>query len=262
VALTDDFGIISFGAGRCVLTPFGPNAAPNPAPIQIPVIQSVDIDISFAKKELYGVGQYPVAVARTEGKIEVKVKMGAEYTKLLNDVISGNTISTGQTLFVIDSQQTPTSHVVTITPPSSGVWQLDLGVRYQSTTAAGALGGLPLYPVTTLTASGQYTVAAGVYTFYSSDTAAAAGVQITYTYTLASVGYTVTTTNQPMGQMPTFTFDYLNNQWGTNFYMRFYNCIASKISRPFKNNDYVVRELDFDAYAGTSGNVYITSEDD
>src|SRR6185312_14240440 len=97
-----------------------------------------------------------------------------------------------------------TPFTVTIAPPGSGTFTLDLGVIY----ASGANAGVRLQKVASGPIAGQYSVASGVYTFATAD--ANAAIWISYQYTVTT-GQTFQINNQPMGYGPVVSLDFL---WG------------------------------------------------
>src|SRR5579864_7932564 len=108
-------GYYVFGSGTLIATPFGPNAAGNPSPLQLATMQEVSVDISASQKELYGKLQFPVAIARTAGKVNCKAKFANVYAKVLNDLFFGNTITAGQNLTIIDEVQTVVAGAASVT---------------------------------------------------------------------------------------------------------------------------------------------------
>jgi hypothetical protein len=65
-----------------------------------------------------------------------------------------------------------------------------------------ATTGLPLTKVSSVPATGQYSVASGVYTFNSAD--AGKAVLVNYTYTISGAGQKFNVANQLLGTTPTF----------------------------------------------------------
>lgn len=247
----NNYGEIVFGAGYAVMTPFGANAPANPTPISFPIMQELSIDWSGDIAELYGQGQFSYGQARTKVKIDCKAKIGAIYIALLSDLFFGASYTTGQVKFIIQESVTITTHSGTVA--NSANFLADAGV-VNSTT------GAPYRAVASAPALGQYAVTAGVYTFNSSDTITVA--YITYTYNSSATGETATVTNVPMGQMPVFNFKYMNNQWGPNVYLEFFNAVAKKISAPNKNTEFSMWDFEFTAFASTNGNVFKMSFDE
>ena len=101
--------------------------------------------------------------------------------------------------------------------------------------------------------TGQYSVAAGVYTFAAADTTHV--VQISYNYTAASTGTTVAFANQLMGQNTTFKLELFNTYNGVKTGWILPAATFSKLSLAFKNTDYTETDLDFECFADASGNI-------
>ena len=146
MALTSsNFGQIMFGAGTGVMTPYATNGPTNPTPIQIPIVQEFNIDISADEALLYGQDQFPYGIARTKTKIEIKSKFGAVYTHLLSDVFFGVTPTTGQTLFSQRESVTITTHAGTVAHSANfiadlGVLNATTGVPYTAVASTPAVG--------------------------------------------------------------------------------------------------------------------------
>jgi hypothetical protein len=234
-----------FGTGDIFLIPFGGAAAPNPTPMKIGTLQDVSIDISFSIKELYGKNSFSVANRRGKGKIECKAKFANITAKLLNDAMFGQTIAATQIIPVIDELDTPTAHVVTVT--GSATFLADLGVIDTVT-------GQSMIAVATPTASNQYSVAAGVYTF---NTGFTDPVKISYEKSSTS-GQAFTVPNVPMGASPLFqaVFNEIDAPTGNQMTITLTSCVASKLSLASKQEDFMIPEFDFTAFADASGNVF------
>jgi hypothetical protein len=59
-------------------------------------LQDVSVDISFNLKELYGQNQFPLTIARGQGKIEGKAKFANLNGGMVNDLFFGQTNATGK----------------------------------------------------------------------------------------------------------------------------------------------------------------------
>jgi len=242
--------VYQFGSGTLFATPLTTigNAAANPTPTQFGSLQDVSLDISFDTKELYGMYQFPDMIARGKGKITGKAKFARVNGKQLNDLFFGQTVSAGQTLAQLDqAASVPASPFqITITPPNSGTFVEDQGVRYAST-------GEPLTRVASGPTQGQYTLSGAQYTFASADNGA--NILISYTYSVSATGATVAVTNQLMGFAPNFScvLRELFNSQQTN--VKLYACIASKLTRATKQDDFLIQEFDFSAFANSAGKV-------
>ena len=257
-----------FGAGVLVGTPltdYAGNALANPTPVQFGVAQEISIDISFDTKMLYGTQQLPVAVGRGKGKVSGKVKGAQVNGALFNSILFGQTLNTGIVSDVYDTTgiaipSTPftitagaTNSATTIMIPASGTWTADLGVRNAS--------GVPMTRVATAPATGQYTVAAGVYVFATADV----GLQvfISYQYTATStVAKKSTLVNPLLGYAPSFKADIYLPYNGKSLIWTLNNCVASKIGMATKLDDFTIPEFGFEAFADASGNLltYALSE--
>ena len=238
--------MFQFGSGTLWGYPVGGNLAANPTPIKFGTLQDVSLEISGSLKELYGQNQYAEAVARGKCKIAGKAKFAQIVGKHVNDLFFGQTMTGGQKLTSLDeAQSVPASSPYTITVTNSAQFVDDWGVRYSAT-------GLPLVKVTSAPVQGQYSVSAGVYTFAAAD--AGAAVLISYRYTSAA-GVQLNIRQQLMGFAPTFQI-LLNEQYaGKQANLLLYSCVAEKLAWATKNEDFLVPEFDFEAFANAGGQV-------
>jgi hypothetical protein len=243
---------LGFGSGILVgtaLTDAFGNALTAPTPIQLGVMQAASVDFSFDIKELLGQYQFPVAVARGKGKIAGKATFAQLNGLTLNSLFFGQTLAAGTLSEVIDTSGTAipgTPFAITPTVPGSGTWTVDLGV-------IGA-NGLPMTKVVTGPATGQYSVASGVYTFAAADIGQV--VRISYQYTATStVARKLTVNNVLMGQAPQFRTDLLLPYNGKNFVLTLPACISSKLTVATKLDDFTIPEFDFSGFADSSNNV-------
>jgi hypothetical protein len=221
-------------------------------------MQDFSLEIDQKLEELRGVSQFPDDVGPTDRKISGKIGFGKIELATLNQLYFGDTSGAGVTaVSALENHTIPAStpYTITITPPESGVFSEDMGVIYGT---AGGLGGV--FTKVTPTAAGQYTVvpATGVYTFGVAD--AGKAVQISYTYTLASVGNTQQVNNQVIGFGPFFEmWLQLSYQVDVAGYptnsLWIAQCRAGKLSTPLKRAGYLIQTLDIEAYANSSGQV-------
>ncbi len=110
-----------FGAGKIFATPLQDvhgNPITNGTPVEVGVVQSTSVDISYDLKELYGRGQFAVDAARGKGSIKCKATMGRINGALLNSIFFGGVVTEGgitavaQTINgeVVAAAGQPTSH--------------------------------------------------------------------------------------------------------------------------------------------------------
>jgi hypothetical protein len=243
----------SFGSGALWGTPLqdaAGNAISNPTPLLFGTLQDISIDMSFETKTLHGQNQFPVAVGRGKGKITGKAKYAQISGAMFNSLFFGQTMTAGllsanyDTTGVLIPASSP--YTVTVTPANSGVWSQDLGVIDAN--------GQPMTRVASAPASGQYSVAAGVYTFAAGDTGKKVYVNYQYTAT-STTSRKSTVQNVQMGYAPTFRADFSVSYQGKSLTMSLPSCIASKLGFGAKNDDFSVPEFDFEAFADPAGNV-------
>ena len=241
--------MFEFGAGTLWGFPVGGNTAANPTPMKFGTLQDVSLDISGDVKQLYGQKQFPEAVARGKCKITGKSKFAAINGKTLNDLFFGQTMGAGMIKTSLDEVATVPTTPFTVTVSNAAQFKQDWGVRY-------SLTGIPLTRVASAPVLGQYSVTAGgVYTFASADNVAGAVALISYTYSLAAVGSQLNITNQLMGFAPTIQVLLENVYNGNQFNVLLYSVVASKLSFATKQEDFIIPEFDFEAFANAAGQV-------
>jgi|SRR5215813_2468359 len=243
--------MFEFGSGTLWGFPVSGNTAPNPTPMKFGTLQDVSLDISADVKQLYGQKQFPEAVARGKCKITGKSKFAAINGKMFNDLFFGQTLGTGMIKTALDEAGTIPATPFQITVTNSATFKQDWGVRYTS----GPNAGVPLTRVSSGPVAGQYSVnsSTGIYTFASADTGAA--VAISYTFTVAASGTQLNIANQLMGFAPTIQV-LLETVYNLNqFSVLLYSVVASKLSFTTKQEDFIIPEFDFEAFANASGQV-------
>lgn len=254
--------LYNFGSGILWGTPtadaFGNPIAANVAtPVNFGVLQEASIDVNFDTKMLYGQQQFPVAVGRGKGSVKGKAKFAQINGALLNSLFFGQTITsatlTGDVFDTVGALIPTTPFTITPTVPASGTWTVDLGVRDAN--------AVPLTRVASAPATGQYSVAAGVYTFAAADTGRQVFISFQYTATTAGSRRS-SVNNLIMGSAPTFRCDFSEPFQGGRITFVLPNCISNKLSFSSKQDDFQVPEFEFDAFADAAGNImtYSTSE--
>lgn len=245
----------TFGAGSLVGTPtydaLG-GAIAIPSPIQFGILQDVTVDEEFENKMLHGAYAFPVDVGRGKGKVTLKAKAAEVSAELYNAFFYGQTLVAGFFDLFIDTTGTlipATPYTITPTVPASGTWGYDLGVRDGN--------GIPYTRVASSPTTGQYSVAAGVYTFAAADTTKR--VFISFQYTNSSTPASakkLTVANTLMGVAPFFSVDLREQQPnGKNWTVRYPNAMTTKISKGFKNDDFAVPDIEITCFADSSGNI-------
>lgn len=232
------------------------NSLANSTPQSFGTLQNVSIDLSFTTKELFGQNNFPVAVGQGNCKITGKAASANIQARLFNDIFFNGTLSQGETVLQVSEAGTvPAASTYTVTVANSTTWVEDWEVKYAAT-------GVPFTKVASAPAAGQYSVAAGVYTFAAAD--ANAAVLITYSYTSASTGQKISLTQQLVGAAPTFTL-ILGGGYGQGQKLpgiKLYACTASKLSFATKQNDFAIPNFEFMAFADSAGRVIDWSTND
>lgn len=250
--------MFAFGAGAYFATPlqdaYG-NAVANPTPVQLGTAQDGTFDMKFDLKMLHGELQFPVAVARGKGSIDLKLKAARINAAAFNSVVFGQgaTLTNGlQTAYydVVGSAVPATPFQITVTPPNSGTFLNDLGVRDGN--------GVPYTRVASAPAAGQYTVSGGgIYLFNTGDTGKI--VFISYGYTVASAQIASARTNVvknlPMGQQPVIKLDYFTKYQGKDMVFSFPQVITGGMSLSVKNDDFAVPDFTLGAFGDSNNNV-------
>src|SRR6266849_4976868 len=113
-------------------------------PDQFGILQDVQIDWDWTTRELWGQFQFPVDIARGQGKITGKAKFARIFGAIYGDL----------TIAENEAATVPATTPYTVTVANAANYVDDLGVFY----AAGASAGNRFTRVTTASAAGQYSV--------------------------------------------------------------------------------------------------------
>ena len=216
-------------------------------PVNFGLVQEVTIEETAGIKELYGQGQRPVAIARGTIKTTGKAKMARISGLALASLFYGVTPQAGQiaTAFA-EAAAVPAATPFTVSAANAATFVADHGVIYAAT-------GLPLTLVAAMPTAGQYSVAAGAYTFAAADEGKA--VLLNYAYTVTASGQKIVVTNQLLGTTPTFSARFFTTFQGNPISLFLNNCTSSKLGFGTKLEDFVMPELDFSVFADAGGNV-------
>jgi hypothetical protein len=224
-------------------------------PDQFGILQDVQIDWDWTTKELWGQYQFPLDIARGQGKITGKAKFARIFGAIYGDLFFGQSPASGQlTVAENEAATVPATTPFTVSVANAATYSDDLGVYY----AAGVNAGNRLVRVTTPAAAGQYSVnlATGVYSFAAGD--AGAALLVSYLYSAAS-GRKLVLTNQLAGFTPTFkaTFYTVKTTQGVpaGLSLVLNACTATKLSLPTRTDDYEIQEFDFSAFADATGTI-------
>jgi len=241
---------MEFGFGSGILTGIRTDITTSTqTPVRFGALQDVSIEFSGDTKQLWATQQYPIDSARGKTKITGKAKVAEIKARMYNDLFFGQTLSTGSLKYAYNESTTLATGTPSYTVANSASTPLvDQGVFYVA-------NGNQLVAVSATPSSGQYTfnVGTGVYTFGSAD--GGSGVFMNYTYHSAS-GYTISGQNPFMGNTPRFQATLFQPFEGNQVVLVLNQCVASRLTFPTRIDDYVIADLDFDAFADNAGNVF------
>lgn len=237
--------VLEFGTGLLYAVPTSGNLPVDPTPIRL-LLQEVSVEFKGDLKKLYTQSQFPIATAR--GKVDVtgKAKIVNYDPDPINQLFFAQSIAAGIEVVVDREQATLSSTSYTVA--NGATFGQDNGVAYVNGSAAGAV----FLRVTSGPNVSQYSVntTSGVYTFAAGDNANA--VAISYTYTNATRGKTITLINQLMGYAPVARVDVWNNFRGKILGIRLNACTFGQWTYPSKLEDFWVSDITFDANTDAS----------
>ena len=232
-----------FGSGVLIGTPQGGS------PINFGLAQEISLNVTVSTKALYGQDNFPLAIGTGTRKMTGKVKLARISGQAMGSLFFGVSPVVGgtQTQFG-EAAAVPATSPFTYSGTFRTTFASDQGVVYASTA-------LPLKQVASAPSQGQYSVAAGVYTFSATD--AGAAVLVSYTYTVAGSGENFVVTSQLIGPSINFSANLFaaDPTTGKQFSVLLYNCVADKIAFSTKLEDFTTPELDFACYANALGQV-------
>lgn len=221
-------------------------------PRKFGALQDVAIDISYAKKKLFGQQQFAIVMARGQGTITGKAKFANINAAMFNDLFFGQTSAVGQSIPIFSELGVIPSTPFQITVVNSATWLSDGGVVNLTT-------GAQMTRAAAAPTAGQYSVVAGVYTFNATDSGAS--VAIDYVYTLAGSGVTTTLINQQAGTTPNFKGVFVMKSAASpgnavkQLVLTLNLCVSEKLAFASKIEDFMIPNLDFEACADIAGNI-------
>jgi len=218
-------------------------------PRQFGVLQDVQVDFDWTTKPLYGQFQFPVVIARGQGKITCKAKVAQVQGLLFSDLFFGTAPGIGQyAISQLEPAIVPLAPPFGVTVANAFTYNDDLGVVYATT-------GGRFNRVTTPSLGGLYTVnlTSGVYTFSPQD--AGASLMISYSYSKSAIGAKLTITNQFMGMTPTFKATFYTTYAGSGQSLHLNACTSNKLSMPAKIDNWTIYDIEFEVMADASGTI-------
>lgn len=251
---------IAFGSGQLFALPYsfsGGTPGTNPlSPVWFATLQDVDVTIDATIKELRGNSQFPDDTAIADKKITWKAGYGRFSIDTWNNIYFGDVISTGSYANgtgagtgVPQVQESTTLNSTTYTVINHTYFSEDMGVIYASNLQG-------FQKVTGVPTKGQYNVSAGTYGFSSSDNNTT--VLVSYRYGITS-GRVLVVQNHVQGWGPSFEMllsqPYQELTSGIPNYLDLYACKCGKLTSPLKRVDYLISDLEGQAFANSAGYV-------
>ena len=235
-----------FGSG--VITATINNAPGGVAtPLNIGLAQEISFDESYTTKTLYGQFRRPVAIGAGEIKATGKIKAARFSASVMGALLYGKPVTPGQvTTAFAEAASVPASTPFTVTVANSATWTADQGVL-------DAVTGFPFTHIGAGTpTTGQYSVAAGAYTFAAADTGKA--LLISYNYTTTTSGFSLSIGNPLLGPTQTFGLNVMCTDPVTNLVgtYQIYNAVIAKFAMATKLSDFAMPEYDYEAFANAS----------
>jgi len=254
---------IGFGSGQLFALP-GPffGGTFNASPQWFATLQDVDITIDATIKELRGNLQFPDDTAISDKKITWKAGFGRFSIDVWNNIYFGDTVSAGSASAgtgpgggVPLVQEAKTLNSTTYTVANSTTFTQDMGVIFASNLQGFTkVSGVPI--------TGQYNVSAGVYGFAAADNNKA--VLISYRYGVTT-GRVLIVQNHIQGWGPQFEMllsqPYQQLTGNIPNYLDLYACKCGKLAAPLKRADYLISDLEGQAFANSAGLIGEAYED-
>jgi hypothetical protein len=257
-----------FGPGNVIATPltdaYGNTLTTLNTPRKLGAFQEATFDTSSENKMLYGPNQFPLAVGRGKAKVSMKVKAAqfsvdqwnalyiGQPANQTSSVIAAYIDAVGTTIPSTPFQITAaTTYASYLTAGTSPAFDYDLGVEDGNGNAYQKIAsGTP--------ATGQYTLASGVYTFAAADTGKLVFISFAYTATNSTGAKNafVNVSNLPMGQAPFLQLDFYATYGGNPLFITMFNAIASKLSFGTKLDDFAIPDMEFDGFSNNANLAY------
>lgn len=245
---------LQFGVGGLFTNPTGGNTGTPSWPQRMFSIQDIDIDIDRKNVALMGQNEGPDDVAPSDTTIKGKSGFGYFNPDVFNVLFFGDTVATGNPydMFTAAAIAIPgTPFQVTPTIPSAGTALEDLGVQFSNNITYN------LQRVASGPAAGQYSYAAGVYTFSSADHTSGLSVITSQAYSQSTVGRSLTAYNHVQGYGPYFELfipmSYTGNQQDGGNVLHIRRARASKMGFPMKRAGYMISAFEFECFPDNSG---------
>jgi len=252
-AFADQLG---FGAGVLVATAIG-----GATPIRFGVLQECSPDFKTDAKPLFGQKRYPIALAAGKTTPKITAKYAGFRGRLLFDLFFNSTdtstsLTTGSRIRFADNELvTGVAGAATVANAASFVADAGVYVKWSGRPLVG-------FDPTVPGATGDYTAAAGAYTFVSPFTAAdqnpttgLVDVYVSYTWTDATSGTRMTFGNPLMGTQPIFSAVVNMAYDGRSALWTFPRCMATNLKFTTKLDDWEMADFEFEIAQDIGGSI-------
>ncbi len=221
-------------------------------PIRLGNLKGIELNVEMELNPARTPHQFKVNMAAGEKEIRGTASLGAFSSRAINQLYFGEQAGVGARLIKNDDRADipGTPFQITPTVPSSGTWESDLGACFTT-------DGTALTRVASSPAAGEYSVAAGVYTFNSADTTKE--VSISYIYDISG-GEKISVVNQFKDLAASFEI-ILQGRYNDRQVTWILNkCVADAFSLPSTTEAFLVTDFEFEAIADLNGNVGTISQ--
>ncbi len=247
------------GAGSAYLTQLydgSGNPVLNPTPTMLGFSTQQDMSVSDKMKieTIRGPYKFAIAAAQSSGDLEIDINFTAINLDMINKVFRGQTTTAGLTAIYEDPVGQAVAATITLTPPNSGAWSYDLGVWKADGTQMKRVASSP--------AVGEYSCAAGVYTFNATDVTAGFTIYIRYCYTATSTtAQRATVINTPVGitsysQLDLLQYDNLGRLW----HRKYYKVVCGEFIRKTKQDSFAQCSCKFMAFQNSGSDLRLFDE--
>ena len=246
---------ILFGTGDAIFIPRRDAegvAIAVPTPVSLSSCTDIGIEKKGTSKMHEGKYQYSIASAIAKRSIEISLTCNVHSAKSLTLSTNENALANYDALY---SPKTATAipatpFTITPTPPASGTFKNDMGVIFDT--------GEQLTRVASAPITGQYSMAAGVYTFAAADTLK--NVYIKYTYSVATGGSSIAEHNRLQGEAPEYSLIVTSGTYrGVSVMFDAPIVTIKDTSQPFKHGDYLAQKITLDVLANPTTGLVFTS---
>lgn len=229
---------VLFSAGSLVLVDA---SGALPQSKNVGLLKNVEATFESAIKSYFGKKKFAVANATGECKVSGSIGFGHIDGALIASVLGG-TKTSGRKLVENKTGLIPATPF-TVTMAHAADFVRDLGVEIDGKTAT---------LVASAPAAGQYSVAAGVYTFAGADTGKSYDINAEYT---AVTGSTIKISNAQMGSDVVFELDMWNDFRGSHFGLKLYQVILPNLGLKFGNDEFTAQDLKWEANVNAVGDL-------